>query len=58
MNEEEKIIRDWIDKAKPIVESAWNLALDTAIGKVKERNDNGNLDFVIMEIENLKKKIP
>lgn len=32
---EEKIIREWIEKAKPIVDSAWNLALDQAIMKIK-----------------------
>jgi len=28
---DDKIIREWIEKAKPLVDSAWNLALDEAI---------------------------
>ena len=32
----EEILREWIEKAKPLVDSAWNLALDEAIRVVKD----------------------
>ena len=36
----EEIIREWIEKAKPLVDSAWDLALDEAIRAVETLSDN------------------
>ena len=30
----EEILREWIEKARPLVDSAYNLAIDSAIGIV------------------------
>lgn len=32
---DEQILKEWIEKGKPLVDSAWNLALDEAIKKVE-----------------------
>lgn len=34
----EEILREWIVKAKPLVDSAWNLAIDECIKAVNELN--------------------
>jgi hypothetical protein len=53
---DEQILREWIEKAKPLVDSAWNLALDEAIRVLKSHQTiNGELDFVIVEVAKLKK---
>lgn len=38
---EEKIIREWVEKAKPLVDSAWNLALEEAIRVVDDYEGTG-----------------
>lgn len=31
----EEILKEWIEKGKPLVDSAYNLAIDAAIHKIK-----------------------
>ena len=60
---DEKIIREWIEKANPIVDSAWNLAIDAAINVVTEQRDECEistpgwyvLNKIITEMNTLKK---
>ena len=54
---DEKIIREWIEKAKPLVDSAWNLAIDSCIHEIKEMFTPNHLtaDQVINSLSKLKK---
>ena len=62
----EEIIREWIEKAKPLVDNAWNLALDEAIRVVNTQQirwaetyftPEAVVKEIIEKLSNLKKNI-
>lgn len=60
---EEKIIRDWIEKAKPIVDSAFNLGLSRAADVAKnyftpDEEAYGNGQEIAELILKLKMQVP
>ena len=50
----EEILREWIEKARPLVDSAWNLALDEAIRVVNEMV-LADKEYIISHLTKLKK---